>query len=55
MQPFFVAPISDQAAARLPEPAYAFELIYYLEYNILWKIPNNDNLNDAVVRRRKKK
>ena len=37
------------------DEVYAIELIDYLEYNILWKIPNNDNLNDAVVRRRKRK
>ena len=29
---------------------YAVELKDFLDYNILWKIPNDDNLNDAVAK-----
>lgn len=31
---------------------YTIELMDYLDYNILWKTPNDDNLNDAIARRR---
>ena len=29
---------------------YAVELNDFLDYNILWKIPNDNNLNDAVAK-----
>ena len=32
------------------EYVYAIELNDFLDYNILWKIPNDDNLNDAVAK-----
>ena len=34
---------------------YVIEMIDYLEYNVLWKIPNDDNLNDAIARKRRRR
>ena len=34
---------------------YVIEMIDYLEYNILWKVPNDDNLNDAIARKRRRR
>ena len=31
------------------------EMKDYLDYNILWKIPNDDNLNDAIARKRRRR
>jgi SPP1 gp7 family putative phage head morphogenesis protein len=34
---------------------YVIEMKDYLDYNILWKIPNDDNLNDAIARKRRRR
>lgn len=34
---------------------YVIEMKDFLEYNILWKIPNDDNINDALARKRRRR